>query len=91
MEVIIKKSFVKDLKSMPIDIQLRVKECIEVLVSSENIENVNLDIKFLKGSNKKTDYLRIRLGQYRIGAELLSPAVILITIGTRGDFYKNFP
>ncbi len=91
MEVIVKKSFPKAVKSTPKHIQEAVKEVIDRLVASENLETSGLDYSKIEGQRKGENYFRIRIGDWRIGAELMSPKIILITILTRGNIYKQFP
>ena len=91
MEVIYKKQFQKELIRLPGYVQQAVKEAIEVLEKSENMQNSGLEFKYLNGQKKDENYIRIRISSYRIGAELIKPNILLITCGTRGDVYKSFP
>lgn len=91
MEIIYKKQFQKELIRLPSFIQKAVKETIEILKKSENLQSSGLDFKYLNGQKKDENYIRIRIGGYRIGAEFVKPNIILITCGTRGDVYKSFP
>ena len=91
MEVIVKKSFPKALKSAPGYIQEAVKEVITKLVSAKNLESSGLDYTKMEGQKKGENYFHIRLGDWRIGAEYANPKIILITILSRGNIYKQFP
>lgn len=91
MEIIYKKQFQKELIRLPNFVQNAVKEVIAVLKEAENLQSSGLDFKYLGGQKKDENYIRIRIGGYRIGAELIKPNIILITCGSRGDVYKNFP
>lgn len=91
MEIIFKKQFQKELIRLPNHVQLAVREVIEQLEKAESLQNSGLDFKHLKGQKKSENYVRIRVGGYRIGAELIKPDIILITCGSRGDIYKAFP
>jgi mRNA-degrading endonuclease RelE of RelBE toxin-antitoxin system len=91
MEVIIKKSFVKDIAVLPDDIKLQIKQLILQLENADHIFDINTDLKYLEGGPKNEKYLRFRMGRYRIGAILKDNAIILVVVGSRGDFYKNFP
>jgi mRNA interferase RelE/StbE len=76
---------------MPTYIIEEVRQLIEKLETGDNIGDCGVDYIFMKGQSKDENFIRIRLGNYRIGAELIDPAIIIITIGSRGDFYKKFP
>ena len=91
MEVIVKKSFPKAVKSTPKHIQEAVKEVIDKLVASKNLETSRLDYTNIEGQRKGESYFRIRIGDRRIGAEFISPKIILITILTHGNIYKQVP
>lgn len=85
-----KRSFQKDLRKCPRYIQQMAVEVIETLEASKDFQTANLDItRMVQG--KKTNYYRIRVGEWRIGCELIEPAVVLLRIMTRGDIYKAFP
>lgn len=91
MEVIVKKSFPKAVKSTPKHIQEAVKEVIAKLVAAKNLETSGLDYTKIEGQRKGENFFRIRIGDWRIGAEYINPKVVLITILTRGNIYKQFP
>lgn len=91
MEIIYKKQFQKELIKLPQFVQLAVRGVIEQLEKSDTLQDSSLDYKYLKGQKKNEKYVRIRVGGYRIGAELIKPNIILITCGSRGDIYKSFP
>ena len=64
MEISFKKSFIKDFKNLPNNVQKRVKKLIfEEIPNKNNILDIP-NIKKLKGNS---DYYRIRIGDYRIG------------------------
>lgn len=91
MEIIFKKQFQKELIRLPKQVQLAVKDIIEQLEKADNLQDSGLDYKHLKGQRKSESYVRIRIGSYRIGAEIIKPDILLITCGSRGDIYKKFP
>jgi mRNA interferase RelE/StbE len=91
MEVIVKKSFPKAVKATPKHIQEAVKEVITKLAAAKNLETSGLDYTKMEGQRKGENYFRIRTGDWRIGAEYVNPKIILITILTRGNIYKQFP
>lgn len=90
MEIIYKRQFQKELIRLPEHVQLAVKEVIEQLEKATNLQDSGLDYKHLKGQRKGENYVRIRVGGYRIGAEIIKPDILLITCGSRGDIYKKF-
>jgi mRNA-degrading endonuclease RelE of RelBE toxin-antitoxin system len=85
MEVKFAPSFLKDLRSQPIEVLTKVDELVMKLQSSDSLLKTNLDIKKMKG---KGNYYRIRPGSYRIIGEFIKPSIILLVIGSRGDVYK---
>lgn len=87
MEVRFKKSFVKELINCPKSIQKSVQKMLEKLENSSSLEEAKVDFVFIKGQRNNENYIRIRLGQYRIGAEFIYPNIFMITIGPRGDIY----
>ena len=91
MELIIKKSFPKAVKSAPKHIQEAVKEVVTKLIVAKSLETSGLDYTRMEGQKKGENYFRIRIGDWRIGAEYVNPKIILITILTRGNIYKQFP
>lgn len=91
MEIIYKKQFQKELIRLPSFVQKAIRQTIEILKEAENMKGSGLDFKYINGQKKDENYIRIRIGGYRIGAELIKPNIILITCGSRGDVYKGFP
>ena len=90
MEVITTKSFYKELNRIPKPIQKQINVVLDKLEISKSLEDSLLDYKKLRQSFRKS-YYRIRVGDYRIGVEYISPKIIIITVLRRGDFYKHFP
>ena len=82
-------SFVKRLSKIKDEsILRRVKKLIIDLENSTDFSNFH-NVKKLTGY--KT-YYRIRIGNYRIGFELINKTTIrLLTIAHRKDIYKDFP
>ena len=92
MEVIVKKSFLKVIKTVPKPVQDTVKEIItEKLPRAKSLEDSGLDYKKMEGQKKGENYYRIRVGDWRIGVEYVNPRIIIITILSRGNIYKRFP
>lgn len=91
MKVIIKKQFDKQLEKLPKTVQESAVSAIKKLYAAKTLSDTNLDYLKISGQKKGENLYRIRLGNYRIGIELIQPTVIVITIFHRQDDYKNFP
>ena len=87
MEIIITKTFEKQLKLVPKYIR---ESAIAVLETLEKARNVT-EIKDLKKLNGYTNYYRIRIGNYRMGLQIIDPKIIVVIILHRGTVYKVFP
>ena len=87
MEIIITKTFEKQLKLVPKYIR---KSAILVLEALETAKNVT-EIKDLKKLSGYTNYYRIRIGNYRMGLQIINPKIIVVIILHRGTVYKVFP
>ena len=91
MEVVITKSFLKDLKYKPKSVIQAIEKLIEQLEASPSLEKSGVDFKKMEGQKKGENYYRIRIGTWRIGIEYLHPKVIVIRILAGGEVYKHFP
>ena len=91
MEVIIAKSYIKDLKFLPKQVIIAADEVINKLSTAKSLQDSGVDYKKLSGQKKTENYYRIRVGNHRIGCQLIQPTIILITIFNRQDDYKGFP
>jgi len=87
MEIVITKTFEKQLKSVPKYIR---ESAIEVLEALEKAKIVT-EIKDLKKLSSYTNYYRIRIGNYRMGLQIIDPKIIVVTILHRFTIYKLFP
>ena len=87
MEIIITKTFEKQLKLVPKYIR---ESAIAVLEALETAKKVT-EIKDLKKLSGYTNYYRIRIGNYRMGLQIINPTIIVVTILHRGTIYKLFP
>ncbi len=88
MKVEFDKSFNKALKkvkekSIFPQIEKIIQEC-ETASSIQEIPN----IKKLRGYHQ---FYRIRLGNYRLGAEIMNDTITFITVLHRKEIYKKFP
>ena len=91
MEVTIARSFIKDLKSAPKPIQQAADAAIKTLMEAKSLQASGLDYKKMEGQRKGENYYRIRVGDWRMGIEYISPKVIVLRILARGTIYKHFP
>lgn len=91
MEVVIAKSFLKDLKTKPKYVVQAVEQLIDQLESSAKLEKSGVDYTKMAGQKRGEHYYRIRLGEWRVGVEYIHPKIIVIRILARGEIYKYFP
>ena len=88
MRIAFEASFARDLKRVK-DEQLlrRVEQVIGEIKAATELS----DIKRLGKLKGHDTFYRIRLGDYRIGIEVLEDKVILVRILHRKDIYRYFP
>lgn len=91
MEVIVRKQYLKDLRKVPKPVFITADAAITKLKETENLQTSGLDYKKMLGEKKGENFYRIRVGDWRIGVELVMPNIIIITILHRGEIYKQFP
>ena len=87
MEIVVTKTFEKQLKLVPKYIR---ESAIVILDALETANKIN-DIKDLKKLSSYDNYYRIRMGDYRMGLQILNPQIIIVTILHGGAIYKAFP
>ena len=87
MEIVITKTFENQLKLVPKYIRESVIAVLEALETAQNVTEIK-DLKKLSGY---TNYYRIRIGNYRMGLQIINPKIIVVTILHRGTIYKIFP
>lgn len=88
MEIFFEESFEKDLRKIKDKkIKVKLKQIIEEIKQARDMQNIR-NLKKLQ--NYKT-YYRIRIGDYRLGIEIIKEKVILTRILNRKDIYKYFP
>jgi len=62
-----------------------------LILALEKAENIG-DISALKAMKGHSGFYRIRIGDYRVGFELMkNDEILLILIAHRKDIYKRFP
>jgi mRNA interferase RelE/StbE len=84
MIVLVDKSFERDAKRLPMDVQVRVKASIEKLRNS-SLQELNLT----KMEGAKNAF-RLRVGDYRIGLYLEGDSVVLSRVLNRKEMYRYF-
>ncbi|WP_292461158.1 type II toxin-antitoxin system RelE/ParE family toxin [Methanothermococcus sp.] len=88
MEVYFKKSFIKDLKDLPKNIQRKIKKLVFDEIPNKNSLSEISEVKKLKGAEY---YYRIRMGDYRIGFKYENGKIIFYRALHRNQIYKRFP
>lgn len=88
MKVAFEASFARDLKRVR-DQQLlhRVRQAIESVKSAPDLASV-VSLKKIQGHET---FYRIRLGDYRLGIELVEDEVVFVRLLHRKDIYRYFP
>ena len=88
MKVLFKASFARDLKKVRNKGLLKqVDQVIEQIKSAASINNVE-DLKKMQGYDA---FYRIRMGDYRVGIEIVNEQVIFVRLLHRKDIYRYFP
>ena len=88
MKVLFEKSFGRDLKKIQ-DKRL-LKQVQEVIAQVESAATIN-DLSNLKKMQGFDTYYRIRVGDYRIGIEIVEGQVIFVCFLNHKDIYRYFP
>ena len=88
MKVLFEKSFGRDLKKIQ-DKRL-LKQVQEAIAQVESAATIN-DLSNLKKMQGFDTYYRIRVGDYRIGIEIVEGQVIFVCFLNRKDIYRYFP
>ena len=88
MKVSFKKSFIKDLKNLPKNIQEKIKKLVFEEIPNKNSLSEIPGVKKLKGAD---NYYRIRIGDYRIGFKYENGKIVFYRVLHRKQIYKKFP
>ncbi len=88
MDVLYEASFVKDLKQIK---DKRLLKRVQKVIDSIKMASTPNDLANMKKLQGFDAYYRIRLGNYRIGAEMVSDQIILVRILHRKEIYRRFP
>ncbi len=88
METLFEETFYKDLKKLKNkDLQRKIFDIIERVKKAHTIS----DIPNLKKLHHKKDYFRIRIGDFRLGLEIIEDKVIFVRLLHRKNIYRYFP
>lgn len=88
MDILFEESFEKDLVRIKEDkIKAKVRQIISEVKQIKNQQ----EIRNLKKLKNYTTYYRIRVGDYRIGVEIVENKIIFVRLLHRKDIYKYFP
>lgn len=88
MKVLFEKSFGRDLKK--IQNKRLLKQVQEAITQAESATTIN-DLPNLKKMQGFDTYYRIRVGDYRIGIEIVEGQIIFVCFLNRKDIYRYFP
>lgn len=88
MTIEFKASFLKQLQKLK-DKALQ-DSIYKVIVAAENAKTVE-DIPKIKKLTGYTNYYRVRVGDYRIGLNVVDKTIYFVTFDHRKDIYKYFP
>ena len=89
MRIDVTKQFIKAASKLPSSTQMQIGEVIENFQNALSLSEIK-NLKALYGK-KSRSYFRIRIGDYRIGLQLIDDVYHLQSIDIRGDFYKTYP
>jgi len=88
MDIKYEESFEKDLLKI---VDNKIKKKIIQVIANIKRANKPQDIANLKKLENYKTYYRIRIGNYRIGIEIIKDKIIFTRILPRKDIYKFFP
>ena len=69
------------------DLQRRIVRKIQELEAADSISEV-AGVRPMTGSER---HYRIRIGDYRLGLEVVGDVAVLLRFGHRREFYRHFP
>lgn len=88
MDVAFEASFARDLRRIR-DKQLR--ERVRNIIDEVKVTSDIGQVRSLRKMQGWEIYYRIRLGDYRIGIEIVNEKVIFVRVLHRRDIYRKFP
>lgn len=88
MTVEFRTSFARDLKTIrDAALLARIQSAIETVQQAETLQDIPNLIKLQGGGN----FYRLRVGDYRLGLEIIGEIVAFVRCLNRSEIYKNFP
>ncbi len=87
MQIEVKETFIKDLKSVPKDVRVKIAVLIQAMERSKTISDLT-SVKKLKGYE---NFYRIRVGDYRLGFAIPGDTIVLVRFLHRKEIYRFFP
>ncbi|GIK10500.1 MAG TPA: type II toxin-antitoxin system RelE/ParE family toxin [Anaerolineales bacterium] len=88
MKTLYEKSFGRDLKKVK---DKRLLKQVQKIIAQVESANSLSDLQNVKKLEGYTTYYRIRVGEYRIGIEVVEGQVIFVCFLNRKDIYRYFP
>jgi len=88
MKTLYEKSFGRDLKKVK---DKRLLKQVQKIIAQVESANSLSDLQNVKKLEGYATYYRIRVGEYRIGIEVLEGQVIFVCFLNRKDIYRYFP
>ncbi|MBV6395413.1 MAG: hypothetical protein HFACDABA_00989 [Anaerolineales bacterium] len=88
MKTLYEKSFGRDLKKIK---DKRLLKQVQKTISQVESAATITDLPNVKKLEGYATYYRIRVGEYRIGIEILEGQVIFVCFLNRKDIYRYFP
>jgi mRNA interferase RelE/StbE len=89
LNLIYTKQFNKDIKRLTDkSLKVKIKALLEELKQVDKLSDIS-GVKKLQDA--KSNYFRIKVGDYRLGLELEANKLYLLVFRYRKDIYKNFP
>ena len=88
MKVLFERSFAKDLKAVK---NKKLHQRIARAIRNVQLAGDLSDVKQLTKMKGYENYYRIRIGDYRIGIEVVGNEVIFVRMMHRKDIYRFFP
>lgn len=88
MKVVYKKIFLRDIKKVK---AAKTKELIAAVIEQCKAARIISDISHCEPLTNRGKYFKIKRGSYRFGVKINDGTVTMMAVGTRQNFYKNFP
>jgi mRNA interferase RelE/StbE len=87
MQIESKDSFIKDLKTVPKEVRVKIAALLQVIERGKTISDLT-SVKKLKGYD---NFYRIRVGDYRLGFTISGDVIVLVRFLHRKEIYRFFP